>query len=111
MIKKPSKPLEAEIKELKNKLNKKVEGQNFISDKHNKMANDYKSVLTKNKKQKEKINKLNKRTDDSQKKSDSHELKLDELEQYNRRQNLEFVENPLTENEEVTQITLDLVEK
>ena len=45
------------------------------------------------------------------KKSDSQELKLDELEQYNRRQNLELVGAPFTENEDVTQITLDLIEK
>ena len=80
MITKATKPLEADIKELKTKLNELIEGQNFISDKHDKMANDYKSVLTKSRKQKEEINKLNKRTDELQKKSDSEELKLDELE-------------------------------
>ena len=58
MIKKGAKPLNAEIKELKIKLNEVVKSQNFISDKHNKMANGDKSVLTKSKKQKE-INKLN----------------------------------------------------
>ena len=68
------------------------------------MANNYKSVLTKRKKQKEEINKLNKRTDELQKKSDSEELKLDELEQYNLCQNLEFVGVLFTENEDVTQI-------
>ena len=74
------------------------------------MANEYKSGLIKSKKQKE-IKKLNKRTEDLQKKSDSEELKLDELEKYDRRQNLEFAGVPLTKNEDVTLITLDLVEK
>ena len=64
MITKAIKPLEAEIKELKIKLNELIEGQNFISDKHDKMANDYKKGLTKSKKQKKEINKLNKRTDE-----------------------------------------------
>ena len=72
--------MEAEITKLKTKLNELV-GQNFISDKHHKIANDYK-------KRKEEINKLNKRTDELQKNSDSEELKLDELEQYDCRQNL-----------------------
>ena len=66
------------------------------------MANDYQSVLTKSKKQKEEINKLNKRTDELQKKSDMEELKVDELEQYDCKQNLEFVGVPLIENKDVT---------
>ena len=74
------------------------------------MANEYKSGLIKSKKQKE-IKKLNKRTEELQKKSDSKELKLDELEKYDRRQNLKFEGVPLTKNEDVTLITLDLVEK
>ena len=111
MITKVTKPLEAEIRKLETKLNELIEGQNFISDKHNKMANDYKSVLTKSRKEKEEINKLNKRRDELQKKSNSEELKLDEREQYNRRQNLELVGVPFNENEDVTQITLDLNEK
>ena len=56
MIKKATKPFEAEIKELikelKTKLNELVQGQNFIRDKHDKMANDLEKVLTKSKKQK-----------------------------------------------------------
>ena len=120
MITKATKPLEAEIKELITKLkikelitklNELIEGQNFISDKHDKMAKDYKSILIKSRKQKKEINKLNKRTDELQKKSDSKEFKLDELKQYNRRQNLELMGIPFTENEDVTQITLHLIEK
>ena len=55
-----------------------------------------KVFLTKSRKQKEEINKLNKRTDELQKKSDSEELKLDELELHNRRQNLELMGVPFT---------------
>ena len=55
-----------------------------------------KVFLTKSRKQKEEINKLNKRTDEFQKKSDSEELKLDKLELYNRRQNLELMGVPFT---------------
>ena len=43
-ITKATKPSEAKIKELKTKLNELIEGQNFINDKHDKMANDYESV-------------------------------------------------------------------
>ena len=75
MITKAIKPLEAEIKELKTKLNRLIEGQNFISDKHDEMANDYKSVLTKSRKQKEENNKLNKRTDELQKKREAKNSK------------------------------------
>ena len=38
-------------------------------------------------------------------------MKMDELEQYDRRQNLEFQGVPQTEKEDVTQIILDLSEK
>ena len=58
MLKKATKLLEAEIKELNTKLNELVEGQNFVSDRQGKMANEYKNVLTKCKKQKENTKKL-----------------------------------------------------
>ena len=64
MVKKAIKPLEAEMKHLKTKLSKLVEGQNFISDKHNKMTNDHESVMTKSTKQNEEIKKLIKPTDE-----------------------------------------------
>ena len=38
-------------------------------------------------------------------------MKMDKLEQYDRRQNLEFQGVPQTEKEDVTQIILDLSEK
>ena len=55
IIKKANKPLEAEIKELKTKLNELVGGQNFISNKQDKMVNDYNTVLTKRKKLKKNL--------------------------------------------------------
>ena len=41
VVKRTTKPLEAEIKELKTKLYKLVEGLYFVSDKHYKMTNEY----------------------------------------------------------------------
>ena len=48
---------------------------------------------------------------DLQKKNNDKEFKLDELEQYDRRQNLEFAQVPYHEGENVTQIVLDLDSK
>ena len=48
---------------------------------------------------------------DLQKKSNDKKFKLDELEQYGRRQNLEFAQVPYHEGENVTQIVLELASK
>ena len=75
-------PLEEEMKELKSNLKEICASQSFISDKHNEVANEYKTVLVNNKKQKKQIIKLNERADDLQKKIKNEKLKLDELDQY-----------------------------
>ena len=80
-IKKAILPLKEKIKNLKSKLKEICASQSFISDKHNEIANEYKTVLVNNKKQKEQIIKLNERANDLQKESDGEELKLDELDQ------------------------------
>ena len=54
---------------------------------------------------------LNRRMTDFQKKNNDEEFKLDELEQYDRRQNLKFAQVPYQEEENVTQIVLDLASK
>ena len=54
------------------------------------------------------MKKLNKKTVDLQNKSNKEELKVHELEQYDRRQNLELVGVPYEKNKDVTQIALDL---
>ena len=59
-----------------------------------------------NKQQKLDIKPLTKRADIIQKQNDEDHLKINELEQYDRRQNLEHQGVPMTENEDVMQITL-----
>ena len=51
-IRKATVPLEEEVKELKSKLNEICASQSFVSDKHDEIANEYKTVLVNNKKQK-----------------------------------------------------------
>ena len=104
-------PLKEEIKELKSNLKEICASQSFISDKPNEVANEYNTVLVNNKKQKEQIIKLNERADDLQKKIKNEKLKLDELDQYNRRQKLEFIEVPLCNNKDVNQIVMDLIKR
>ena len=60
------------------------------------------------KQQKQSITELNKQTNALRKQPDEDELKIDELEQYDRRQNLELQGVPEMSNEDVTQITLEL---
>jgi len=54
---------------------------------------------------------VNKRANDLQKKNKKDYNNIDKLKQYDRRQNLEFHGVPRLENENVTQIVLDLVRK
>jgi len=65
--------------------------------------------LLTNKQHKQDINRLNKRTGDLQKQSIEDELKIDELEQYDRQQNLEIQGVPETADEDATHITMELV--
>ena len=87
------------------------DSQKFISDNHDDLSKSYKDIILTNKQQNQEIKHLNKQAENLQKRSSDEEMKMDELEQYDRRQNLEFQGVPLTEKEDVTQIILDLSEK
>ena len=54
---------------------------------------------------------MNKTTHTLQKSKFEDQLRIDEIEQYNRRQNLELQGVPVRKDEDVTQITLDLISK
>ena len=54
---------------------------------------------------------MTKTTDTLQKFKFEDQLRIDEIEQYNRRQNLELQGVPVRKDEDVTQITLDLMSK
>ena len=75
------------------------------------LAADYSEILLTNKQQKQDIKQLTKRADIIQKLNNEDHLKIDKVEQYDRRQNLELQGVPVTKNEDVMKITLDLIKK
>ena len=118
MVTKVTAPMKQEIKllkdqvsTLKNEVAELEKSQKFISGKHNDLADDYNKALSNNIKYNQGIEHLNRRMTNLQKKKNDKEFKLDVLEQYDRRQNLEFVQVPYHEGENVTQIVLDLASK
>ena len=106
MINKATAPMLTKIKNLK-EVAEMQKAQEFISEKYENLTKDYKTALSTNKHNEQEFKKLDKKTVDLQNKS-NEELTLDELEQYDRRQNLESVGVPHEKNEGVTQIALDL---
>jgi len=84
---------------------------NFIGNKHDDISADYKAILQTNKQQKQEIRQLNRRTENLQKRNCDDEIKIDELEQYDRRQNLELEGVPVTDDEDLVQVTVDLAQK
>jgi len=111
LVAEATKPLNTQIAALRNEIAEIQKSQKFISENHDGLNKDYKSVLLSNKKQKQELSNLAKRTDELQKRSSDEELKLDELEQYDRRQNLELEGVPFMENEDVNKITMELAKQ
>ena len=108
MVANAIKPLEEEIKALKTEVDALRQSQQFICNQNDDLNKSYKSALLSTKQQKQSITELNKRTDVLMKQSCEDEIKIDELEQYDRRQNLELQGVPEMPNEDVTQITIKL---
>ena len=81
--------------------------QQFISNQNDDLKS-YKSALLSNKQQKQSITELNKQTNMLRKQRDEHELKINELKQYDRRQNLELQGAPAMPNKDKTQNTSEL---
>ena len=111
MISKATKPLEEKIASLSCQLDELKSSLSFISRKHDDLVGDYNEILQTNKQQKLDIKQLIKRADTIQKQSDEDHLKIDEVEQYDRHQNLELQGMPMNKNKDVKQITLDLIKK
>ena len=80
-----------------------------MSEKHDDLNLVYNKIMTTNHKQKWELRQLTKHTTDLPNKYDN-KLKLDELEQYDRRQNLEMVGVPYNETENATKVAIDLAE-
>ena len=90
MVFKATKPLEEKIASLAGQLEELKNSQSFICRKHGDLAGDYSEILLTNKQQKQDIKQLTKRADIIQKQNDEDHLKIDEVEQYDRSQNLEL---------------------
>ena len=111
MISKATEPLKAELHVLKIEVEQLRESQKFVSNQNDDLTKTYSSVLQTNKQQKQDLTNLRKQTDDVSKRCCDDELKIDELEQYDRRQNLKLQGIPLNNNEDITQITLELAKQ
>ena len=111
MISRATKPLEERIKKLELEAVQLRESQNFIPKKHDDLTEDCDSLKQSNKLQTKDLRQSTKTTDTLQKSKFEDQLKIDEIEQYNKRQNLELQGIPVRKDEDVTQITLDLTSK
>ena len=111
LISQATEPLKAEIAILKNEVQQLRESQNFTSNQNDDLVKDYRRVVQTSKKQKQDLIKLRKETEDLDKRRYEDETKIDELEQCDRRQNLELQGIPQFGKEDITQITLDLAKK
>ena len=107
MISKATEPLKAELHALKLEVELLRESQKFVSNQTDDLTKTYSSVLQTNKQQKQDLTNLRKLTDDLSKRRCDDELKIGELERYDRNQNLELQGIPLKNNEDITQSALE----
>ena len=100
LILQPTEPLKAELATLKNEVQQLRESQNFISNQNNDLVKDYRSVVQTSKKQKQDLIKLRKETENLNKRRYEDKIKIEELERYDGRQNLELQGIPQFEKED-----------
>ena len=82
--------MEEKIASLNGQLAELKNGQSFVCRKHDDLAGDYRKILQTIKQPKLDIKQLTKLADIIQKQNDEDHLKIDELDQHDRRQNLEL---------------------
>ena len=111
MVQEATKPLQSEIIDLKTEIAQLRESQEFLSGQHDSLNKNYDNAVKVNDKQRQEIRKLNQCTNDLKKQRNNEELKVDELEQYDRIQNLIFEGVPQFQNDNVTEIILSLASK
>ena len=99
---------EQEIATLKIEIQEIKESQQFISSKYDKLKTEYESLANDTKKHKAEISQLNLDSSDLAKLASVESAKLDNIEQYGRRQNLEFKGIPQTEGEDTNEIVINL---
>ena len=113
--------VEKAVKSFKEECNKKIEdlktellevkrSQDFISSKYDKLKDEYSKLIEKNKKQDAEIQKLKAESNEMSAQGAKEASKLDALEQYGRRQNLEIVGIPVTSNEDTNAIVQEIAE-
>ena len=111
MVFKATKPLKGKIALLNGQFEELKNSQSFVWRKHDDLAGNYSEILLTNKQHKQDIKQLTKQASIIQKQNDEDHLDINELEQYDRRQNLELQGVPMTKNEDVMQVTLGLIKK
>ena len=93
--------LKAELSEFKN-------SQEFICSQYDVLKEEYDKLFPTNKNQEAEICKLKSESSDMKKQSIKDMDKLDEVEQYGRRQNLEIVGVPVQENEDTNALVIEV---
>ena len=111
MVLEATTPLPSKIIDLKAKIALLRESQEFLSAQHDSLNKNYNNAVKVYDKQRQEIRKIHQCTNNLKKQRNNEELKADELEQYDRRQNLIFEGVPQFQNENVTEITLSLASK
>ena len=97
-----------EMNRIKSELALVKSSQEFISNKYEELQTDYKKLLKTNKEQEKQIEILQKQASKIEDKNMKADEKVDALEQYGRRQNLEIVGIPYTEGENTNHIVTEL---
>ena len=90
MINKATKLLKDKIFELENQITEINKSQTLICKKYDDLTAEFGDIKLTNKQQKADIKDVKKQIENLQKRNLEDEIKLDKLEQYDRRQNLEF---------------------
>ena len=106
MVLEAIKPLQSEIIDLKTEIAQLRESQEFLSGQHDSLNKNYNNAVKVNNKQRQETRKLSQCTNDLKKQRNNEKLKVHELEQYDRRQNLIFEGVPQFQNESVTEIII-----
>ena len=106
-----NKQYQEEIMALKLEITQLKESQDFLSNKYDELKTEFKQLNVINSKQEKELCNLKKNSIELKNNANHKREKFDNLEQYGRRQNLEFVGIPYEKNENLNQIVSDLAEK
>ena len=97
-----------EVNALKYEISQLKESQDFVCAKYENLKKSYEILAATNTKQEKEMSEIKVNSEQQLKKISEESSKLDNLEMYGRRQNLEFEGIPFLKNENVNQIIMDL---